>query len=78
MKAVQFLVHQFIPPDDIHVDMKHVQVHQASHWPGETIGSTGYYESWDWLVNDKEIQLVQLKKSESNQAKLLRSFLADP
>ena len=37
-KGVELLVEDVLPPDDVHVDVEHVKVHEASHWPGETVG----------------------------------------
>jgi hypothetical protein len=37
-KGVELLVKDVLPPDDVHVDVKHVEVHEAFHRPGDTVG----------------------------------------
>ena len=37
-KAVQLLVKEIFPPDDVAVEDEHVEVVESKHWPDKTIG----------------------------------------
>jgi hypothetical protein len=53
-KGVELLVEDVPPPDDVHVDVEHVEVHEASHRPGETVGKAGKGQSLGMKTNLKE------------------------
>ena len=36
-EGAKILNDDVLPPDDVHVEVEHVQVHEAPHWPREAI-----------------------------------------
>ena len=39
-EGTEILNDDILPPDDVQVDVEHVKVHEAFHWPGKAIDQT--------------------------------------